>query len=103
MARVMGTPHADAYLNRFRESFGFPAQAILLFDLCRGIELVYAIERAIEILAQPLDTGWAAVGHTPRDGEGFGLVEAPRGPLIHHYTIENGCNRAGRIHHPDGA
>lgn len=90
MARVMGTPHADAYLNRFRESFGFPAQAILLFDLCRGIELVYAIERAIEILAQPLDTGWAAVEHTPRDGEGFGLVEAPRGPLIHHYTIENG-------------
>ena len=90
MARVMGTPRADEYLNRFREAFGFPAQAILLFDLCRGIELVYAIERAIEILAQPLDTGWAAVAHTPRDGEGFGLVEAPRGPLIHHYTIENG-------------
>ena len=31
-----------------------------------------------------------AVPHTPRDGEGHGLVEAPRGPLIHHYTVENG-------------
>jgi F420-non-reducing hydrogenase large subunit len=90
MTRVMGTPRADEYLERFRVAFGFPAHAILLFDLCRGIELVYAIERAIEILEQPLDTGWAAVGHTPRDGEGFGLVEAPRGPLIHHYVIENG-------------
>ncbi len=26
----------------------------------------------------------------PRDGEGYGLVEAPRGPLIHHYKIERG-------------
>ena len=31
-----------------------------------------------------------AVPYTPRDGEGYGLVEAPRGPLIHHYCIENG-------------
>ena len=30
------------------------------------------------------------MAHTPRDGEGYGLVEAPRGPLIHHYSIENG-------------
>jgi F420-non-reducing hydrogenase large subunit len=90
MAHVMGTPRADDYLARFRQAFGHPAHAILLFDLCRGIELVYALERAIEILEQPLDTGWAAVPHTPCDGEGYGLVEAPRGPLIHHYTIENG-------------
>ena len=90
IARVMGTPRADDYLARFREAFGFPAHAILLFDLCRGIELVYAIERAIEILEQPLDTGWTAIPHTPCDGDGYGLVEAPRGPLIHHYTIRNG-------------
>ena len=90
MARVMGTPRADLYLQRFREAFGLPAHGILLFDICRGIELVYALERAIEILDPPLDQGWAAVPHTRRDGEGYGLVEAPRGPLIHHYRIEEG-------------
>ena len=90
IARGMGTPHADNYLAKFQQAFGSPAHGILLFDLCRGIELVYAIERAAEILAQPLDDGWTAVSHTPRDGEGFGMVEAPRGPLIHHYVIENG-------------
>ncbi|MBP1704043.1 MAG: F420-non-reducing hydrogenase large subunit [Chloroflexi bacterium] len=90
LARMMGTPQADGYLTRFREAFGHPAHAILLFDLCRGIELVYAIERAIEMLDGPLDEGWAAVPHTPRDGEGYGLVEAPRGPLIHHYVIKDG-------------
>jgi F420-non-reducing hydrogenase large subunit len=90
MARAMGTPRADEYLARFREAFGRPAHALLLFDLARGIELVYALERAIEILEEPLDGEDADVPYTPRDGEAYGLVEAPRGPLIHHYHIENG-------------
>jgi len=90
MAHCMGTPHADEYLARFHEAFGQPAHAIMLFNLARGVELVYALERAMEILADPLDHEDTAVPYTPRDGEGYGLVEAPRGPLIHHYRIENG-------------
>jgi coenzyme F420-reducing hydrogenase alpha subunit len=97
MARCMGTPRADEYLARFQEAFGQPAHAIMLFDLARGIELVYALERAMEILDEPLDNAPGtrrredtAVPYTPRDGEGYGLVEAPRGPLIHHYRIEHG-------------
>jgi F420-non-reducing hydrogenase large subunit len=90
IVRTMGTSLADKYLTRFRQAFGFPAHAILLYDMCRGIELVYAIERAIEILSHPLKDDEVAVAHIPRDGEGYGLVEAPRGPLIHHYVIENG-------------
>ena len=90
MASRMGTPLADQYLTRFREAFGQPAHAILLFDLARGIELVYALERAQQILAEPLDNNEVEVGYEVRDGEAYGLVEAPRGPLIHHYTIENG-------------
>jgi len=90
MARYMGTPRADEYLARFHETFGQPAHAIMLFDLARGVELVYALERAKEILAEPLDHEDTDVPYTPRDGEGYGLVEAPRGPLIHRYRIENG-------------
>ena len=90
MARCMGTLCADEYLARFHKAFGQPAHALMLFDLARGIELVYALERAMEILAEPLDHEDTAVPYTPRDGEGYGLVEAPRGPLIHHYRIENG-------------
>jgi F420-non-reducing hydrogenase large subunit len=86
----MGTPKADEYLQSFRAQFGKPAHAIMLFDLARGIELVYALERAMEILSEPLDKDDTDVPYSPRDGEGFGLVEAPRGPLIHHYTIEKG-------------
>jgi len=90
MVKRMGTKLADGFLKRLREDFGHPAHPILLFDLCRGIELVYAVERAVELLAAPLDEADTNVPYTPRDGEGWGLVEAPRGPLIHHYVIENG-------------
>ena len=86
----MGTRYADRYLDRFRKAFGHPAHKLLLYDLARGVELIYALERSMEILAQPLDNDDTAIPHTPRDGEGYGLVEAPRGPLIHHYSIEKG-------------
>jgi coenzyme F420-reducing hydrogenase alpha subunit len=86
----MGTPRADKYLERFTRAFGKPAHPILLFDLCRGIELVYAMERAVEMLSEDLNAMDPDVGYTPRDGIGYGLVEAPRGPLIHRYVVENG-------------
>ncbi len=90
LVQRLGTPKADGYLDRFHKAFGQPAHAIMLFDLARGIELVYAIERSLEILAEPLDNEDTDVSYTPRDGDGYGLVEAPRGPLIHHYRVEDG-------------
>ncbi|WP_136808794.1 Ni/Fe hydrogenase subunit alpha [Desulfosediminicola flagellatus] len=90
LAESTGTPIADGYLERFRVEFGSPAHQILLFDLCRGIELINGLERADRLLAEDLSEGEMNVPVEPRDGCGFGLVEAPRGPLIHHYQIENG-------------
>lgn len=93
----MGTTLADEYLDRFQRTFGKPAHAIMFFDLSRGIELVYALERAIEILSESLEGEETSIPYTPRDGEGFGLVEAPRGPLIHHYTVENGLIKSAKF------
>jgi len=95
LARVnMGEPAGltltDGYLGRFQEAFGKPAHGILLYDLARGVELVYALERSLAILDEPLDSEDTDVPYTPCDGDGYGLVEAPRGPLIHHYHIEQG-------------
>lgn len=90
MLPELGTPIADAYMARFRAEWGYPAHAILLFDLARGIELVYCLERAIAMLGDDLASEPLRVAHASRDGEGCGVVEAPRGPLIHHYIIEGG-------------
>ena len=90
MARKLNTPEADVYLTRFKQEFGNPAHAILLFDICRGIELVYAIEKARRMLEDELEQGDVKVDYSVQDGVGYGLVEAPRGPLIHRYEVENG-------------
>ncbi|MDY6874403.1 MAG: Ni/Fe hydrogenase subunit alpha, partial [Chloroflexota bacterium] len=90
LALSMGTPCADDYLDRLTSTFGKPAHPILLFDLCRGIELVYAFERAIEMLSKDLNYEHTSVPYSLKDGEGYGLVEAPRGPLIHHYKVRDG-------------
>ncbi len=97
MTRRMGFRKSDAYMRRLRNEFGHPAHPILLFDLCRGIELVYAIELAAQLLGEDLDATDTNVPYTPKDGEGWGLVEAPRGPLIHHYVIEKGKITTGEF------
>jgi len=92
VADRMATPRAQAELEEFREQFGRPAQATLLYHYARLIEEVYACERAIEILEDPEITDpYVRCPVEPRAGRGVGCVEAPRGTLIHDYsTDENG-------------
>jgi F420-non-reducing hydrogenase large subunit len=100
VADKIKTERAQAELEGFREKFGRPAQATLLYHWARLIEEVYACERAIELLNDPdiLDPN-IRVDATPKAGRGVGCVEAPRGTLIHDYsTDENGLiTRANMI------
>jgi F420-non-reducing hydrogenase large subunit len=89
----ISTPHAQAALEEFRAAFGRPAQATLLYHYARLIELIYACERTMELL------NWEGITDTdvrakvePKAGRGVGIVEAPRGTLIHDYhTDDDGC------------
>ncbi len=83
------TPLAQKELEEFRGNFGRPAQLTLLYHWARLIETLYCAERAIELLNDPeiTDPGtWKAV--TPRAARGVGVVEAPRGTLIHDYETD---------------
>ncbi len=89
----IGTPRAQAELEAFRQEFGRPAQGTLLYHWARLIELLYACERTLELLADERITDPAVRNPvTPQAGRGIGHVEAPRGTLIHEYeTDDNGC------------
>lgn len=93
VADKMATPRAQAELEEFRERFGRPAQATLLYHWARLIEEVYACEHAIELLEDPeICSPEVRTPAEPKAGRGVGCVEAPRGTLIHDYsTDENGC------------
>ncbi|MDT8067093.1 MAG: Ni/Fe hydrogenase subunit alpha [Terriglobia bacterium] len=88
-----GTPKADAELKEFRQRFGHPAHSAFLFHYARLVEIVYALERMEELLSEPaiLDTHVRAMAGV-NAMEGIGMIEAPRGTLIHHYKVN-----------PDGA
>lgn len=90
VADRMATPRAQAELEEFREAFGRPAQATLLYHYTRLIEEVYACERAIEILNDPEITNPDVRARVePKAGRGVGCVEAPRGTLIHDYSTDD--------------
>jgi len=95
----ISTPQANAALEQFRSQFGRPAQQTLLYHYARLIEMVYACERTLELLE------WDDITDTdirakvePKAGRGVGIVEAPRGTLIHDYVTDaNGCIESANL------
>jgi F420-non-reducing hydrogenase large subunit len=85
----ISTPRAQAELEEFRKQFGRPAQLTLLYHWARLIELVYAAERAMELVKdEELTNPETRKSVTPREARGVGSVEAPRGTLIHDYQTD---------------
>jgi len=83
-----GTPAADAEFREFHERFGTVAHSAFLYHYARLIEIVHALEK-IEILLndpQILDPHVRATAGV-NALEGVGMIEAPRGTLIHHYKV----------------
>lgn len=59
----------------------------LLYNYARFVELIYSIEKLIELMGN-VRNGEIRQEVKPRAGEGVGVVEAPRGTLIHHYKFD---------------
>jgi F420-non-reducing hydrogenase large subunit len=90
VADGMATPLAQAeYEKMFDTLGGKPVHATLAFHWARLIELLYAAERLLE-LCQDNDITSPEVRTIPTatPDEGVGVVEAPRGVLIHHYQTD---------------
>jgi len=83
-----GTPQADAEFQEFHQRYGVVAHSAFLYHYARLIEIVYALERIEALLAdaQILDTHVRATAGV-NALEGVGMIEAPRGTLIHHYKV----------------
>lgn len=64
----------------------------------RAVELVYACEEALRLIAAYEPPPLSAVPAEPRAGTGFGCTEAPRGICWHRYTFDaEGTVLAARI------
>jgi len=87
----MATPLAqEAYEKMYEVLGGKPVHSTLAFHWARLVEALYASERVLELARDPELTSSDIVNlptRTPK--EGVGVVEAPRGTLIHHYQTDD--------------
>jgi F420-non-reducing hydrogenase large subunit len=86
----MATPLAQEAHDLMYESLGGkPCHATLAFHWARLIEALQAAERMSQLLEDPEITG-DVIRNVPSETpeEGVGIVEAPRGTLIHHYETD---------------
>lgn len=88
-ASSCGTPEADAELAEYRQRLGERPQSAFYYHYARLIECLHGVERMERLLDERriLDTHVRALaGVNAR--EGVGIIEAPRGTLIHHYQVD---------------
>ncbi|MGA9139131.1 MAG: Ni/Fe hydrogenase subunit alpha [Methanocella sp.] len=88
---AMGMPEADKMLGEFRAKFGRIAQHPFLYHAARVIEFTAASERALALLQDKAITDRNVRTETGgvKNTRGIGIVEAPRGTLIHDYTVND--------------
>ncbi len=89
----IGTPEAQKEFVEYHERCGKVVESSFHYHYARLIEAMYGLERIGMLLEDPriLDTRVRARAGV-NSSEGVGVIEAPRGTLIHHYKVdENGA------------
>ncbi len=85
-----GTPLADAELAEYRQRYGRIVQSGFHYHYARLIEALHGLERIGELLDDPEILGTKVRAHAGvNNNEGIGVIEAPRGTLIHHYKVDD--------------
>jgi F420-non-reducing hydrogenase large subunit len=86
----MATPLAQEAYEKFYSTLGGkPVHNTLAFHWARLVEALYAAERVLELASDKSITSPDIVNlPTKTPEEGNGIVEAPRGTLIHHFTTD---------------
>jgi NAD-reducing hydrogenase large subunit len=90
IAEKIDTPLANAEHKIFKSlNGGKPVENTLHYHYARLIEALFAAERVRELCNEPdiLSTDVLNTRYDNR-GEGVGVIEAPRGTLIHHYWAD---------------
>jgi NAD-reducing hydrogenase large subunit len=89
IADFLPSPQAEEERKTFRAaSGGKPVHGALLYHWARMIEMLCAAELLRDLLDDPDIVGANLMADKgPMREEGIGVIEAPRGTLIHHYRV----------------
>lgn len=87
-ASFIDTPLANEAHGALRAFSGGLNHSTLANHWARMIEVVHCVEKVRELLHDPDLQGTDLVAKGERRFEGIGVIEAPRGNLIHHYKVD---------------
>ena len=90
VAQGISTPKANAELKNFKKiGNGGPVEGSLYYHYARLIELLYALERAQQLMEdRDICSTDLMVSSSKFNEQGVGVIEAPRGTLFHHYWVD---------------
>lgn len=90
VADKMATPLANAALKEMRDLVGRPSHHTFAYHYARVVEMVQAAEWIKKLLEDPeiVSTDVKLSDVEPKAGDGVGIVEAPRGTLLHNYISD---------------
>ena len=88
----VSTPQAREEWVEFMDAAEGPVhERSTYYHWARLVEMLYCVERIQELLEDDdVYEGMTNVPTKPKAGTGVGVIEAPRGTLIHEYTIDDG-------------
>ncbi len=88
-ASLIDTQLADAALKELKAvTSGTPNNSTLANHWARMIEVLHCVEKIRELLHDPDLQSTDLIAKGERREEGIGVIEAPRGNLIHHYKVD---------------
>ncbi len=92
LARLNLNPNLREEAKELADRFGyrFPSNRVAWINAAQALENVHYALEAIEIADSIKHYTPEKIEHSRKDGVGVGAIEAPRGLLIHHYSIKNG-------------
>lgn len=84
------TPLAQKAAKKVADTVGKPCHLQLVSNWLRLVEMLNAAEIMVKIVKRPHITNdeYRVIPEGPIGGRGIGIVEAPRGTLIHDYTVD---------------
>jgi NAD-reducing hydrogenase large subunit len=85
---VIPSPLAEAQRREFIDwGNGEPIHAPLAYHWARMVEVLHCVEVIQDLLDDPDILSGELMASGPRRRSGVGVIEAPRGTLIHHYEV----------------
>ncbi|MEM2014655.1 MAG: Ni/Fe hydrogenase subunit alpha [Candidatus Methanomethylicia archaeon] len=88
---IFDSENSEAFVKRFLSNRSRPLLTSNYYNIIRVAEIIYVLDKMFEILNNKCiqEPSLPQKNLRVKNNEGLGVIEAPRGTLIHYYKVDN--------------